>query len=1380
MRSFSKRGRWSSLGVSTLALAALSVACSDSGESGDFAENSGGGDKPPSAPSNAAGDAPSQGLHSIPEGRADDPVRFNSGPPLDVHLRSRTWTPQPGVDAATKVALGRARDAGKSYLRVYAQRASIPTLDEWSKIEKKDIGVESYVGDLTWVLRLPVPDSTDATLSEAARDFASVALTAVLPSDKTDAETLAGKYPAWAFDAQKNRLALNVLLYAELAEGEREEFLITAGGGGAVPEDRGDHSYRIEIDPANLNSLLELGAVRFVEPADPAPQVLMAGGLATTNADRVQGLVDIGSVAEYAGYTGRGIRMSNSWEGVDKNHDDFWNHDASGARTTGRFSATNCSAGDHGIMTAGLMLGNGFRSTSAGGAPYQYRGMAPEATFVCQNDPQDISSHSYVTTLGPYSASQATIDRNIRGDNSAQAFHPAVGAAANQGINMQYGAQVGYYSVYRTAKNEITVGSIASPDLRWLETSIGPTFDGRLKPDIVAPAGATLMPDRLDNIAVDIDSITIERGTPLLTYTFDGPSNYIAGWGADGWWDRANVGNFQQIVESGTKAFRFTINPLPWGWAWAGWPMVGTSKAPDGVANLNVTGAATDVVKVRYRTANVPEWQGSPLTFNWSDKPGIEDRYYNVFSQAGTLESDGVWHTISYPVGTNPNWNGKANIQWIRLSFGGPRLPTPGASNSYQGASGSSAASPVVAGGVALLMEQFTDRYGVVMGTHTPSPLALTGANTGVPLASTFKAVLLHTARDLASVPRTSDPNNPDTGVPTAYHKGPDLVTGYGVVDVAEAVRLIDADANARTASQAPYLLENTLTTTAGDHFTINVAPNQKSPLKVTVAWDDAAGDPSTAEVVPKLVNNVDLLLKGPDGLYYLPYSLDQPYVASSPAQYPSVIEPEPITAASIRRARQDLPNNRDNVEQVYVENPLPGTWHVFVLPGGLALPPQNYSLVLGTPPELGALNQGKIVFMSERPSRQLYVKDLTTGTLTQLTSDAPEKGVPKISPDGRYVLATSGVDLKIYDINNGSTVATFLASSYGLAGFRYPSWSPDGTKITVDAIQNGTSNGLRVLEFPQAYAFSSATMRTLVANGTALNTYETEFSRDGSEILIVADEGGVNERLFRMPISGGTPRRFYVDGVQARHANWPSISPDGRRLLVNSRMYKDDPVGFPQGEEILEYGYHTGVSRRVTAENFDQLFATFARNGSGEFVMESKDASGRAQLYVQNDGVRTLVDIGDPSNLYHDGGPDWWKPRPNLARSSTPSASSTFNGYSVANIIDGNQTTAQLSNMSWTNVSGVLPQWVQLDFGANRTFSKVELFTSIGYELRDYDVEYLDGATWKKVAIVKGNTGTRRTHEFQPVTSRYLRVTCRLGPPNQPTYTRINELEVY
>ena len=309
MRSFSKRGRWSSLGVSTLALAALSVACSDSG---DFAENStGGGDKSPSEPSGAAGDAPSQGLHSVPAGRSDDPVQFNPGPPLDVHLRSRTWTPQQGVDAATKIELGRARDAGKSYLRVYAQRASIPTLDEWSKFEKKGFGVESYVGELTWVLRLPVVDSTDATVSQAARDFASVALTPVLPTDKTDAETLAGKYPAWAFDAQKNRVSLTVLLYSELTPDEREEFLITASAGGVAAEDQGGDSYRVELDPTQLSALLELGAVRFVEPVDAPPEMLLAGGLVTTGADRVQGLVDIGSVAEYVGYTGRGIRMSN-------------------------------------------------------------------------------------------------------------------------------------------------------------------------------------------------------------------------------------------------------------------------------------------------------------------------------------------------------------------------------------------------------------------------------------------------------------------------------------------------------------------------------------------------------------------------------------------------------------------------------------------------------------------------------------------------------------------------------------------------------------------------------------------------------------------------------------------------------------------------------------------------------------------------------------------------------------------------------------------------------------------------------------------------------------------------------------------------------------
>ena len=53
-------------------------------------------------------------------------------------------------------------------------------------------------------------------------------------------------------------------------------------------------------------------------------------------------------------------------------------------------------------MTSGLLLGNGYRSAAAGGAPYQYRGMAPEALFVCQSESPDVSSHSYVDSWGTY------------------------------------------------------------------------------------------------------------------------------------------------------------------------------------------------------------------------------------------------------------------------------------------------------------------------------------------------------------------------------------------------------------------------------------------------------------------------------------------------------------------------------------------------------------------------------------------------------------------------------------------------------------------------------------------------------------------------------------------------------------------------------------------------------------------------------------------------------------------------------------------------------------------------------------------------------------------------------------------------------------------
>jgi subtilisin family serine protease len=134
-----------------------------------------------------------------------------------------------------------------------------------------------------------------------------------------------------------------------------------------------------------------------------------------------------------------------------------------------------------------------------------------------------------------------------------------------------------------------------------------------------------------------------------------------------------------------------------------------------------------------------------------------------------------------------------------------------------------------------------------------------------------------------------------------------------------------------------------------------------------------------------------------------------------------------------------------------------------------------------------------------------------------------------------------------------------------------------------------------------------------------------------------------------------------------------------------------------------------------------------------------------------------------------------------NQARNATASASTTYPGYSPARVNDGDRNTAVGGATSWANDWGApMPQWVELTWTTPVTMSRVELFTTSGYALRDYDIQVWNGSGWVNVAQVNGNTSLQRTHTFGPVTTTRLRVLARYGSASQPGYARVNELEVY
>ncbi|SDD76126.1 hypothetical protein [Aquimonas voraii] len=169
-----------------------------------------------------------------------------------------------------------------------------------------------------------------------------------------------------------------------------------------------------------------------------------------------------------------------------------------------------------------------------------------------------------------------------------------------------------------------------------------------------------------------------------------------------------------------------------------------------------------------------------------------------------------------------------------------------------------------------------------------------------------------------------------------------------------------------------------------------------------------------------------------------------------------------------------------------------------------------------------------------------------------------------------------------------------------------------------------------------------------------------------------------------------------------------------------------------------------------------------------------------------------------------------------NLAPRAAASASTTYcrgpgnQCYSAARINDG-VTSTQLGGLySWTNdlpdctdprsicinpdgVGGanttpsllpIGPQWVALTWPAPLTLQRVDLFTTSGFEVQDFVIQYLAGSQWITLSATPGfptdNTSTQLSFTFPPVTTRSIRVLGRKGPEVQPAHIRINELEVY
>ena len=674
------------------------------------------------------------------------------------------------------------------------------------------------------------------------------------------------------------------------------------------------------------------------------------------------------------GYTGDGIVVGVYDNGFDFNHPDFQELDSSGNMkfrgidSLEYFGMNRDSAFDqmnnvrqwHGTGVAGIIGGNGANSENR-----IYRGVAPKVHFYAGKigpfgQVGHVVNHSHTDDVyerGFYGSNAYLIDKSlfenwkndcddrsntkkcVAGDTLAKTVVYA--AANNGGTTPQYENHVGFHSILANSKNAITVGNVTSKEgVRFHNSSMGPTWDGRIKPDVMAP-GATseIFVNQGHPFEIIIDYVKLFRASETVPYmVLDFGSNRLS-------LDSANLyssyrGTIVNPNVNNDSLFRLGVNEPNFVALYNGWKF-------DNRINI----LSTDELEIRMKLA-----KGSILDNIMYGSVFFgthETSFYDPQGKQSWFESmNTIWNVDTNFVTTHVKLDllsDSLNAYFMRLDFGlvkGVITPYSCQDDScgyaYLSDGGTSESAPQVSGLAALMYQKFRDKTGEPLNKKSMRN-------------SSVKALIIHSAIDMEDSENAHFEWNPDVTAAhhnqveyfTPYGKGPDFATGWGKIDAAATLNTIE-NYKAKT-KEFPRFKEFEIANGVEKRWNVYVNGGPEK-MRATLVWDDA---PGIYEVVTnehnfldsKLMNDLDMYLVSPSGRYYYPWKLD-PLPTDFIDTRGNFIDDfssglEKIRMQDVRDAYNNCNSSNlldslcfdhlNNVEVVDVENPENGTWQVVV-----------------------------------------------------------------------------------------------------------------------------------------------------------------------------------------------------------------------------------------------------------------------------------------------------------------------------------------------------------------------------------------------------------------------------------------------------------------
>ena len=250
----------------------------------------------------------------------------------------------------------------------------------------------------------------------------------------------------------------------------------------------------------SFDNLSEIVAIPSVSYISPLPSIILHNDQSRIN----MGINSIEN-AFITGLNGSGQTVAVGDSGLDADHGDFTGRLSGVTSVTPGDSSTADLSDGHGTHVACTVLGSGFRSNGG------YQGVAPEADLYFQamedDDSGALYSYGINSMLNSAYNAGARIHTNSWGSQSGFGGYSTQSEDADDRTSTwdQYWSYDGMTVLFAagnerndgvsppgTAKNVITVGGhknrySGAPDEMYYWSSRGPTDDGRIKPDIVAP-----------------------------------------------------------------------------------------------------------------------------------------------------------------------------------------------------------------------------------------------------------------------------------------------------------------------------------------------------------------------------------------------------------------------------------------------------------------------------------------------------------------------------------------------------------------------------------------------------------------------------------------------------------------------------------------------------------------------------------------------------------------------------------------------------------------------------------------------------------------------------------------------------------------------------